>query len=810
MVGVPATLTGAAMNAISLPYDAGLLAAAFAVCAAAAGGVYRIRARLNSATGAVRNVWLVLCGIQAGAGLWGFDILASLAARTGLTTGYDPVGVIGSLMLAVVGCGLGFGMAWTGGEAVRRATGGVIVALTAAGVQGACVLSRHMPAVVHWEPIVIWASVVAGVVLAAASVLAAGPAKRTVSQLVGAALLTASTVSAHAIAVAGLSFTPVRVEHLPAGLLDGTAMLLLACLVSVLMIAAGLGAAYIDDNSSRRALQRMQRLANATREGIAVLGDDRRVLDCNAALAELFGGRSEDLVGRSLSDLVSLPDGDDGPRLDARREGDLLAADGARLPVAVTLHFVAEQGEDGRPGLIATFADLREQRAAEERIRFLNEHDGATGLPNRAAFLRQLHEALPATLAGEGPSLGLLMVRVTNSQEVNAVHGHAAGDALLAKVGERLKRFAGEVGGVARLGGNEFGFHFPRAAEMAEDGTDQALFAKFSRHMARPFVWRGQALEPRIRAGVACAPQDSSSVEELMTHADSALQAEEKDAINGVAYFRRDLHEASVAQRALAQDLKHAIAADELSVHYQPQVRSEDGSLCGFEALVRWTHPTLGFLPPDRFIGVAEANGLIGALGEWVLRRACLDAVSWPRPTPVAVNLSPLQVGEPGLPSRVHEILLETGLSPGRLELEITESALFRDFQRALDTLRRLKALGVKIAMDDFGTGFSSLSTLQSFPFDKIKIDKSFVEGVGKLERSTVIVKAVLGIGRGLAIPVVAEGVETEEQMRFLRDEMCASVQGYLIGKPGPVDLHRPLFFESSDRGRTSQAAAAA
>ena len=292
-------------------------------------------------------------------------------------------------------------------------------------------------------------------------------------------------------------------------------------------------------------------------------------------------------------------------------------------------------------------------------------------------------------------------------------------------------------------------------------------------------------------------------------HAESAVMAE-GDRVGGVQLFRRELHDAITAQRALAHDLRAAIAADELTVYYQPQARAEDGKLCGFEALVRWRHPVHGFLAPDRFIGVAEASGLIGALGEWVLRRACLDAMSWPKPVPVAVNLSPLQVGEPGLPARVHEILIEMGLPPHRLELEITESALFRDYQRALDTLRRLKALGVKIAMDDFGTGFSSLSTLQSFPFDKIKIDKSFVEGVGVLERSTVIVRAVLGIGRGLAIPVVAEGVETAEQMAFLRDEQCSVVQGYYIGRPGPIELHASMIEDAPVPARTPRRTAAA
>ena len=223
-------------------------------------------------------------------------------------------------------------------------------------------------------------------------------------------------------------------------------------------------------------------------------------------------------------------------------------------------------------------------------------------------------------------------------------------------------------------------------------------------------------------------------------------------------------------------------------LHYQPLARAEDGEVCGFEALVRWNHPTRGLVAPLDFIPIAEESGLILPLGEWVLRRACSDAARWDKPLRIAVNLSPVQLHQAALAATVHEILMETGLAPRRLELEITESALFKDYQRALDNLRRLKALGVRIAMDDFGTGFSSLSTLQSFPFDKIKIDKSFVENIHRHDRATAIVRAVLSLGRSLEIPVTAEGVETAEQLEFLRGEACTEVQGYAIGRPAPLD----------------------
>ena len=240
-------------------------------------------------------------------------------------------------------------------------------------------------------------------------------------------------------------------------------------------------------------------------------------------------------------------------------------------------------------------------------------------------------------------------------------------------------------------------------------------------------------------------------------------------------------------KRALQQDLRSAIGRDELELHYQPQAHI-DRAITGFEALARWHHPRQGMVPPSTFIPLAEESGLIIALGEWILRTACREAASWPQPLRIAINLSPVQFQHGDLANVVHSILLETGLSPSRLELEITEGVLIGDFSRAVSTLRRLKNLGVRIAMDDFGTGYSSLSYLQSFPFDKIKIDQSFIANLNRGQQSATIIRAVIALGRGLNLPVVAEGVETEEQLKFLAGESCNEIQGYILGKPKPIE----------------------
>jgi EAL domain-containing protein (putative c-di-GMP-specific phosphodiesterase class I) len=249
----------------------------------------------------------------------------------------------------------------------------------------------------------------------------------------------------------------------------------------------------------------------------------------------------------------------------------------------------------------------------------------------------------------------------------------------------------------------------------------------------------------------------------------------------------KDVRAPVMDDEAGVEALRRAIAEEQLLLHYMPLARASDGRLCGFEALVRWSHPTRGLVPPLDFIPLAEDSGLIAPLGEWVLRRACADAASWPGAIRIAVNLSPRQLHHAELPALVCEVLQASGLPAERLELEVTETALFDDFDRALDNLRQLKLRGVRIAMDDFGTGFSSLATLQSFPFDKLKIDKSFVQAIHEDARSTAIVRAVLGLGQSLEMPVVAEGVETDQQLAFLRAEGCAEVQGFAIGRPTPL-----------------------
>jgi predicted signal transduction protein with EAL and GGDEF domain len=297
----------------------------------------------------------------------------------------------------------------------------------------------------------------------------------------------------------------------------------------------------------------------------------------------------------------------------------------------------------------------------------------------------------------------------------------------------------------------------------------------------------GNLLRVGLSVGLAIYPSDGADAATLIGNADAALYRAKAQGRGAICFFEAGMDQRLRERRELLQELRTAVPRSELVLHYQPQAKIGD-KIVGFEALVRWKHPTRGMIAAGAFIPIAEESGLILPIGEWILREACREAASWPRPLQIAVNLSPAQFHHGDLPGLVHAVLLETGLSPGRLTLEITEGVLIGDFSRATSILRRLKSLGVRIAMDDFGTGYSSLSYLHSFPFDKIKIDRAFIANLDSNPQSAAIVRAVIALARGLDLPVIAEGVETESQLAFLSREACSEIQGYLLGKPQPIE----------------------
>jgi diguanylate cyclase (GGDEF)-like protein/PAS domain S-box-containing protein len=431
--------------------------------------------------------------------------------------------------------------------------------------------------------------------------------------------------------------------------------------------------------------------------------------------------------------------------------------------------------------LISMVSDLTERKRDEQRLAHMAHHDPLTDLPNRAAFNACIASTLDLA-ASARESFAVLCIDLDHFKEVNDVYGHATGDALLRDVARRIEA-ACQGAFLARIGGDEFAVITPTGAqpEMAVALTERLCAALNS-----DVDIDGHSLRVGLTIGVGIFPQNGADAATLVANADAALFRAKAEARGSIRFFEMSTDQQLRERRALQQDLRTAIGREEIVLHYQPQAHI-DGHVTGFEALVRWHHPRHGVVPPSTFIPLAEESGIIIALGEWILRAACSEAASWPRPLRIGINLSPVQFQHGDLPRMVHQVLVETGLAPERLELEITEGVLIGDFTRALAILRRLKALGVRIAMDDFGTGYSSLSYLQSFPFDKIKIDQAFIANLGHSEQAATIIRAVIALGRGLDLPVVAEGVETQEQVDFLAAENCNEIQGYFIGRPRPI-----------------------
>ena len=443
----------------------------------------------------------------------------------------------------------------------------------------------------------------------------------------------------------------------------------------------------------------------------------------------------------------------------------------------------------GLPPALLVLRHMRERQAAEARVRFLAHHDVLTGLPNRERF----HEALNAALARarrDGTQVGVLALDLDRFKDVNDTLGHAAGDALLRMIAQRLLENVREEDTVARIGGDEFVVVQVGAAQ-PEDAVQ--LAERLLRVIAEPYDLDGHHVLASASVGVTIAPIDGDTSDALLNRADAALYRAKAEGRGTARFFDPGMEAAMKARREMEHDLYQTVAEDGFELYYQPLCNLLDGTLAGFEALLRWQRPGHGPVLAAEFVPLAEETGLILPIGAWVLGVACREAASWPVDLKVAVNLSPAQFRRGDLVATVAAALADSGLPPGRLELEITEGLLLQDTKAVLETLNRLRTLGVDIAMDDFGTGYSSLAYLWRFPFSKLKIDRSFVAGMCADPKAAAIVETVVALGRTLGLTITAEGVETEAEVNALRKLGCDLGQGYLLGRPMSTEEMRRL-----------------
>jgi diguanylate cyclase (GGDEF)-like protein len=436
--------------------------------------------------------------------------------------------------------------------------------------------------------------------------------------------------------------------------------------------------------------------------------------------------------------------------------------------------------QDG--GWVATHEDITERRQAEAKISHMALHDALTNLPNRLFFREQMENRLAHL--GRDEKFAVLCLDLDQFKSVNDTLGHPFGDKLLRQVGERLHDCLREGDTVARLGGDEFAILQGSATQPADTTL---LMARLIEVVSKPFNLDGHQVVVGVSIGVTLAPADAADPDQLLKNADMALYRAKAGGRGTYRFFEPEMDARMQARRTLELDLRKAIVHGEFEVYYQPLVNLKTEQISGFEALIRWNHPQRGIVSPLDFIPLAEETGLIVPIGEWVLRQACKEASKWPSNISIAVNLSPVQFKTPNLSQTVVDALAHSGLAADRLQLEITESALLFNSEPTLDTLHQLRALGVHISMDDFGTGYSSLSYLRSFPFDKIKIDRSFIHELSSNEESMAIIRAVAGLGGSLGMSTTGEGIETREELDFLKREGCIEGQGYLFGKPQPA-----------------------
>jgi len=779
------------LTCLTTEHDWRLVMLAGVICFLASSVAISLFDRARSSQGYARVVWTALDAAVSGCGIWATHFIAVLAYDPGAGAGYSIRVTVLSLVFAVLITGIGLGIALSGERRVWAAIGGAVVGIGVAAMHYTGMVALELPARISWSPDIVIASVVFGSVFGALPLLVATGRGGASRSAIAAVLLTLAIVSHHftamgavtliadpTIVFSGLAISPIVLSFLVAG----SAFVILGIALSVASM----------DRRAESALNKQKMLLDTALEnmsqGLCMFDAQGRILLFNKNYTMMTARTDVDLRGRSLFDVLEELkaagrwEGEPGEFF-AKLIADAQAGRGATRVIhqrGRTIRIVDQPMKGG--GWVATFEDITEWEQAQAQISHMARHDALTSLPNRTLFREELEQAL--SMVKPADQLAVLCLDLDHFKKINDTLGHPIGDALLSQVAARLRQCAGPNDTVARLGGDEFAVvQFCRGCDPS---AVPALASQIVEAVAAPYEINGHQLVIGVSIGISLAPEDGDNPDALLKNADLALYRAKADGRGTYRFFEAGMDARAQARRLLELDLRLALQRNEFEVHYQPirDIASDEIVVC--EALVRWKHPLRGLIGPNQFIPLAEENGLIIKLGEWVLRTACRDAARWSTAC-VAVNLSPAQFKNPDLVATVKSALGDSGLPASRLELEITESVLLQNSEATRGILHELRALGLKISLDDFGTGYSSLSYLRSFPFDKIKIDRSFVSELASSNDSLAIVRAVTGLGKSLGIVTTAEGVETDAQLEMLSREGCDQAQGYLISKPRPI-----------------------
>ncbi|RYE70163.1 MAG: EAL domain-containing protein [Rhizobiaceae bacterium] len=783
---------------------------------------------------------LAIAALATGLGIWCSYFVGMLAYDPGFeAVFFDIPTTLISAIIPIILSALGWKLALDRRPLMALAGGGIIGLGTAA-MPYLGMWALRMPAHIKWHYGLVATSVVLSIVLAALAVWV--HRRKPHLEIVaweGGTLLTLAICGGGFFVRAAADFQLSGAHRVAAGSMFGPQTLtVLLIIVALFIVGFGIKLITVQERTNRielmdarhrasladqilRGAEQRERLTLALErqveiteaaiahmpQGLSMYDSENRLVICNRQYGELHGIPEEMLIpGTSLEAICEymaskgqISEVPDLSAAEGEYEADWINQHELRLPDGRVVEFRRRTLPGG--GWVATHEDVTEARQASEQIAYLAAHDTLTGLPNRMTFAKELRR-----LAESGKPFALHTIDLDRFKEVNDTLGHPVGDHILKDTASRLQALMGSHDMVTRLGGDEFAV---LQCDLFSDTASELLAATIVERLSEPFNFGGHTVSIGASVGICRAPEHGSDGDDLLMKSDLALYCAKEESRGTYRLFETGMDSRLCERRQLEVDLREAIGAGQFEVYYQPLVDMTKNKISSFEALVRWHHPTRGLILPTDFIATAEDSGLIIPIGEWVLRQACRDAAAWPDDIKVAVNLSPAQFKRGDLIAMTMSALSAAGLKPDRLELEITESVLLHDESWVHSVLNKLAALGVSIAMDDFGTGYSSLSYLRSFPFDKIKIDRTFVSDLVGATDSLSIVQATIQLSKKLGMQVTAEGVETAEQLHILAAEGCTQVQGYHISKPIPMTEISALLAKYADH-RSGECSAAA
>lgn len=760
------------IECITRDHDLGLIVVACLVCILATHVTTRLFATVRDPQAVLRQPRLIAATAALATGLWTTHFISLMAFRTELPFNFTPLLCLLSMGSAVIAAGVALLIGTRENQSrLTLAGGGLVLGCGIMATHLAGVRSLRLPGVPHTDASLLAAAFVLGSVLAVTAMVFL--VRRRFEMACGSIALAVASI--HFIGMAALTLDLSAYLPLTPLAVSRTVLVIASAVVGLLIVSLALAGSLLHQHFSDRmaaAARRFHLLADATFEGL-IFERGGRIIDTNRAMCALAGLEAAALVGAPLAAVIKGVTLKSAPGKPAEHE--MVLPDGTTRAVEVLWKNGPDPG-----GHVVAVRDMTREKAVQVQLQRITQYDPLTGLANRDLFEQLLQKSV-AQAERTKTGLGLFYIDIDRYEAVFEMFGTYVSDAVLVQVAHRLARVVRQTDIVARLGRDEFVV----VQAFADRPPDAAgLAERLVTELAQPFEIDGQAIQLTASVGVALYPTDGTLGQTLIKSAALALRRAKHEGRATWRHFDSNADLLMHDKRAMKKEMRLALADGQFAVQYQTFFNAETLEVAGCEALLRWNHPTRGRVSPAEFIPMAEENGLIVEIGEWVLTTACAEAAAWTPPVTIAVNLSPAQFVHKGLVGSVAEVLRKTGLSPNRLELEITEGTLMHDTQNALGILQSLKALGVRIAMDDFGTGYSSLSYLRKFPFDKIKIDRSFISDVDDNAEAETIVETIIAMGRGLRLSITAEGVETAQQLAMLRANGCTFVQGFLLARP--------------------------